>query len=195
MKLIVQVAVGYMYKVLKNDQRIFKFNSEFKAIRHGDFFNFLEQVGKEVDYIVVYKHGNINTETSIKESDFDAARLIKIGASLKQFYFDCKKEYGEIRDLDLTDELFEKAALFELSLRMHLNNKRLTRERMRFEEVINNTQTMMNLTTDETETLHKGRNFINWIKRPQKLKSTWSNAISDFEKAYSILESKKLTII
>ncbi len=195
MKLIVQVAVGYMYKVLKNNLRISMFSKEFAAIRHGDFFGFLEMIGKEIDYIVVYKNGNFNTETSIKESDFDAARLIKIGASLKQFYFDCKKEYGEIKDLDLTDEVFEKAALFELSLRMHLNNKRLTRERITLEKVINNTQTLMNLTDDETELFHKGRQFINWIKRPQKLKSTWNNANSDFKEAFALLGSKELTIL
>ena len=77
---------------------------------------------------------------------------------------------------------------------MHLNNKRLRKNRITLEYVINGVSELKNLTDLETEMLHKGRKFLNFIKRPEKLKSDWHTVASDLDKAYSLLVNKKLTI-
>ncbi|MBZ9651594.1 hypothetical protein [Psychroflexus montanilacus] len=194
MKLIIQSVVGYMYKVLKNELDTSDFKSEFSAIRHGDYYDFITSIGKEIDFIVVYNKGRIEKETNIKENDIDYVGLIKSGESLREFYKKCYFKFGEINDSDLSDIYFEKAALYELSLRMQLNNKRLTKNRVTLENVINRISELKKLTDLETTMLHKGRKFLNFIKRPEKLKSDWNTVSSDFDKAYSILVSKKLTI-
>ncbi|MDA0177373.1 hypothetical protein OOZ35_07720 [Mesoflavibacter profundi] len=194
MKLIIQVVVGYMYKVLKNKLDTSDFKFEFAAIRHGDYYDFITSIGKEIDFIVVYNKGQIEKETNIKESDIDYVGLVKSGESLREFYKKCYLKFGEINDCNLSDSYFEKAALYELSLRMHLNNKRLTKNRITLENVINRISELKNLTNQETEILHKGRKFLNFIKRPEKLKSDWNTVTSDFDEAYSLIENKKLTI-
>ena len=194
MKLIIQVVIGYMYKVLKNQLDTSDFRSEFSAIRHGDYYDFINSIGKEIDFIVVYNKGQIEKETSVKEDDIDYVGLVKSGESLREFYKKCYSKFGEINDSDLSGIYFEKAALYELSLRMHLNNKRLTKKRITLENVINGISELKKLTDPETETLHKGRKFLNFIKRPEKLKSDWNTVSSDFDEAYSLLVNKKLTI-
>lgn len=194
MKLIIQVVVGYMYKVLKNKLDTSDFKFEFTAIRHGDYYDFITSIGKEIDFIVVYNKGQIEKETNIKENDIDYVGLVKSGESLREFYKKCCLKFGEINDSDLSNNYFEKAALYELSLRMHLNNKRLTKNRITLENVINGISELKNLTDQETEMLHKGRKFLNFIKRPEKLKSDWNTVAFDFDKAYSLIENKKLTI-
>ena len=183
-----------MYKVLKNKLDTSDFKFEFAAIRHGDYYDFITSIGKEIDFIVVYNKGQIEKETNIKESDIDYVGLVKSGESLREFYKKCYLKFGEINDSDLSDNYFEKAALYELSLRMHLNNKRLTKNRITLENVINGISELQNLTDQETEILHKGRKFLNFIKRPEKLKSDWNTVTSDFDEAYSLIENKKLTI-
>jgi hypothetical protein len=183
-----------MYKVLKNELDTSDYKSEFSAIRHGDYYDFITSIGKEIDFIVVYNKGEIEKETNIKESDIDFVGLVKSGESLREFYKKCYLKFGEINDSDLSDIYFEKAALYELSLRMYLNNKRLTKNRVTLENVINGISELKNLTDFETEILHKGRQFLNYIKRPEKLKSDWNTVASDFDKAYSLLVNKKLTI-
>jgi hypothetical protein len=195
MKLIVEVVVGYMYKVLKNDLDTTPFRKEFAAIRHGDYFDFLNLVGKQIDFIVTYNRGVISKDTAITREEMDFSSLAKSGDSLLDFYSRCTKEFGTINDSDISDELFEKAALFELSLRMHVKNKRLIKDRLRLEEVINQIQVLNSLTDLETHTLHKARKFINLIKRPKKLKSSWNDVIADFEQANQLITQKGLTIV
>ncbi|WP_092131302.1 hypothetical protein [Bizionia paragorgiae] len=191
---MIQVVVGYMYKVLKNELDISEFKSEFAAIRHGHYYDFIKSIGKHIDFIVVYNNGVIDKETDIKETDIDYVGLLKSGESLKDFYRKCCLKFGDIVDSDLSNDYFEKAALFELSLRMHLNNKRLTKHRVTLENVINEISNLKKLTDLEVETFHKGRQFLNFIKRPKILKSDWNTVASDFDKAYSLLLVKKLTI-
>src|SRR5690606_39134745 len=117
MRTIAQVVIGYMYKVLKNGKDTSKFRSEFAAIRHGDYDEFLNLIGDKIDFIVSYNGGAINNDTNIREDDSDFGRLFKSGESLKTFYKHCYDEFGKIDDKDISDEDFEKLALFELSLR------------------------------------------------------------------------------
>lgn len=52
-------AVGYMLKVLKSNVKIDKFNPEFKMIRHGNYFEFINSVKGEIPHSVVYNKGKI----------------------------------------------------------------------------------------------------------------------------------------
>lgn len=195
MKLIVQVVVGFMYKVQKNKLDTSKFNKEFSAIRHGDYFDFFSNFNKEIDFIVTYTKGTISNNKQINKDELDFISLVKIGESLIEFYNNCLREYGNFKDSDIPDEIFEKASLFELSLRMHLNNNKLIKSRVTLENVINEIRILKDLTDIEVELLHKGRKFLNSIKRPEKMKQTWEEGIFDFSKAYEVLEKRKIKII
>ncbi len=194
-KLLIEVIIGYMYKVLKNKLDTSCFKNEFAAIRYGDYFDFNISKTKQIDYIVVYNMGVIDKTTNIKRDDSDYIGLVKSSESLKEFYKKCYSKFGEITDSDLQDVYFEKATIFELSLRMNLNNKRKVKDRITLETVINEISIIENLNNLEIEILHKGRRFLNYLKRPEKLKSNWAIVSSEFENAFSLLKEKKLTII
>lgn len=195
MRSTVQVAIGYLYKVLKNGKDTSKFKEEFAAIRHGDYETFLDLIGDKIHFIVSYNTGAINTDVNIREDDPDFARLIKSGSSLNSFLKKCFHEFGKIHDDHLTEADFERIALFELSLRMHRNNNAPREERIRLENVINHIQRIKNLTDAETAQLHKGRKFLNKIKRPEKMLSDWKSELIIFNSAYAILKQKQLTLI
>lgn len=195
MRIIAQVVIGYMYKVLKNEKDISKFKNEFAAIRHGDYSEFLDLIGEEIDFIITYNNGLINCDTSIRKDDSDFGRLFKSGESLKTFLRKCTKEFGNIIDEHLNDDTFEKLALFELSLRMHRNNNASRTKRITFENVINELKEIKKLSDQEIETLHNGRKFLNNVKRPKKMKATWEAGEKEFIDAYRIIESHKMTII
>lgn len=195
MRIIAQVVIGYMYKVMKNEKDISKFNNEFAAIRHGDYSEFLDLIGEEIDFIVTYNNGSINSDTNIREDDSDFGRLFKSGESLKTFLRKCTREFGNINDEHIKDETFEKLALFELSLRMHRNNNASRKERITLENVINELKEIKKISDQETETLHNGRKFLNSVKRPNKMKAAWEAGEQEFFEAYRIIESRKLTII
>jgi hypothetical protein len=123
MKLIAQVVIGYMYKVLKSGRSVTYHKIEFAAIRHGDYMFFLNLIGRPIDAITTYSAGNISNDVDILAVDCDFVRLIKSCDSLRLFYHQCIKTYGHIADRDLPDSVFEDLAIFELSLRMHRNNR------------------------------------------------------------------------
>lgn len=195
MKMIAQIVIGYMYKVLKNGKNILKFQEEFAAIRHGDYSNFLKLIGKEIDFIVTYNGGSINTDTSIRDDDCDFGRLFKSGKSLKIFFKKCYLEFGKIEDQDINNQAYEKLALFELSLRMHRNNNASRVGRITLENVINELQEIKNLSDSECLSLHKARQFLNKVKHPEKMKSNWEKGLDEFQKGYSVIESNNMTII
>ena len=60
--LIIEPTVGYMLKVIKSGKKITKFKSEFAAIRHGNYFDFLNLVKGPIPFLVTYNAGKITTE-------------------------------------------------------------------------------------------------------------------------------------
>jgi hypothetical protein len=80
-------------------------------------------------------------------------------------------------------------------MRIHRNNNAPREERIRLENVINHLKEIKDLSESETEVLHNGRRFLNLVKRPVKMKTTWSEEISAFNEAYDVLQSRQLTII
>jgi hypothetical protein len=195
MRIIAQVVIEYMYKVLKNERDVSKFRKEFAAIRHGDYGDFIDLIGNEINFIVSYNGGVINTETAIRNDDSDFGRLIKSGESLKAFLRNCLEEFGEIEDSDIGDEIFEQLALFELSLRMHRNNNAPRVGRITLEKVIDELKEIKKLTDSECKSLHKGRRFLNSVKRPEKMETTWAIGITEFSDSFKVLQSKRLIII
>jgi hypothetical protein len=191
MKLLAEIVVGYMYKVQKNQLDTSRHTKEFAAIRHGNYFQFFNQIEKEIDFIVTYESGKIKTDTKVKENEIALIALTKVGECLKDFYQRIFQTYGELKDTGISDEDFQRAAYFELSVRMHSNDKRLPSEEIRLVDVIES----LELTRIEKDTLHQGRKFINYIKRPWKMKNQWSDELDKFNSAFELIKAKKLTII
>ncbi|MFD0933301.1 hypothetical protein ACFQ0R_11895 [Psychroflexus salinarum] len=191
MKLLLEIVVGYMYKVQKNQLDTSKYAKEFAAIRHGNYFQFFNEIEKEVDLIVTYENGQIKTNNKVKKNDVAFIALTKVGECLRDFYQRIFQTYGELKDPDMSDEDFQKAAYFELSIRMHSNDKRLPNEEIKFVDIIER----LELTQSEKDTLHQGRKFINYIKRPWKMKNKWSDELERFNIAFELIKTKKLTII
>ncbi len=180
-----------MYKVQKNKLDTSIFRNEFASIRHGNYFQFFNQIQKEIDFIVTYENGQIKTDTKVEKNDITFVALNKVGECLKDFYQRIFNYYGELKDKDLSDGDFQRAAYFELSIRMHSNEKRLPSEEIKFVDVIES----LELTQNEKNILHQGRKFINYIKRPEKMKGQWKNELNSFNEAFELMETKKLTII
>lgn len=188
-------AVGYMLKVLKSNVKIDKFNLEFKMIRHGNYFEFINSVKGEIPHSVVYSKGKITSDNIARNDDFDFLGLFNANPSLQKFYIDCYNEYGKITDIDIPDSIYGIAALFEISLRMHANNHNLIEPRENLNEVINKLTKFKNLNKDETNKLHQGRRFINMVKHFNNQFPTWNEGIDSMKIAYEIVKEKKLTVI
>ena len=196
MKLIIENVVGYMLKVTKLALPITKYKNEFDAIRHGNYYDFCNLVdGLNIIDIVHYVDGKINTNPSIQIEDCDFVRLFKSGPSLEVFNKKCQLEYGKIVDNDVSDDIYEKAALFEIALRMHANNKKIIKKRDKLIVVIDNLGKHYNLSQPEIDKLHQGRRFINMIKHFKNQFPTWSDGIIAFNEAFEILKKYKFTIV
>ena len=130
-KLIIEPTVGYMLKVLKSGIDITKFESEFAAIRHGNYDKFMDLIMEEKGEAVVYMNGIISNENISQKNHFDFAALVVAAPSLKKFFKDCINEYGSqllASDTDISNQIYGNAALFELSLRMYANNHKIVGE-------------------------------------------------------------------
>lgn len=187
--------VGYMLKVLKANVKIEAYNEEFKMIRHGNYFEFINSVKGEVPHTVVYAKGKVTSDNIAKKDDFDFLGLFNTGPSLKKFHEECFNFYGQINDLEVPNPIYGIAALFEISVRMHANNHNLIKPREKLVDIINILSVFKNLTTDETNKLHQGRRFINMIKHFNNQFDSWEKGINALEAGYKILKDNKLTVI
>jgi hypothetical protein len=193
--LIIEIAVGYMLKVMKSGRTITKFKDEFAAIRHGDYFDFINQINGPLPFMVTYKNGEVYIDDKNNSDDIDFAGLIKAGNSLKFFYEDCIDHYGEIIDIDITDSIYCKLASFEISLRMHANNNRLIMKGEKFEAIIEKIALYCHLTDTERLSLQLGRRFLNMVKHNKRHFPTWTEGIEYFLNAKKVLDIHKLTIL
>ena len=187
--------VGYMLKVLKSNIVIDDFNEEFKMIRHGNYFEFINSIKGEVPFTVVYQKGEITSDNIAREDDFDFLGLFNASPSLQKFYTRCYKRYGEINDTEIHDSIYGISALFEISIRMHSNNHNLIEPREKLIDTINILSEFKNLTTDEIYKLHQGRRFVNMIKHFNNQFPSWEEGIEAMKTAYIVLKERKLTII
>jgi hypothetical protein len=197
MILTIEVSVGYMLKVLKNQQRITEYKNEFNAIKHGDYKTFLSLIDGEIPPMVIYNNGRIKSEENNPNYDFDFEGLVKSGPSLMIFFKKCLLVYGNIEDTDITDSIYYKVVVFEIALRMHANNNNLLDKTKREDliNVISFLSKFKNLTREEEEKLQKARNFTNMIKHFKNQYPSWEIGISYFLDGFSVLEKHKILIV
>jgi len=79
MTLRVEIAVGYMLKVLKDRKKITEYKNEFNAIKHGDYKTFLSLIDGEIPPMVIYNNGRIKSEENNPNYDSDFEGLLKPG--------------------------------------------------------------------------------------------------------------------
>jgi hypothetical protein len=193
--LIIEPTVGYMLKVLKSGMTITHFKNEFGHIRHGNYLDFLNLVQGPIPEMVTYNAGHVTNENTPRKTDCDFGLLLKAGPSLRIFYNNCIKVYGQIVDNDIPDEIYFKVVLFEIGLRMHANNDGLLSERENLIDVINKLCSNRNISQTDIDDLQDGRVFINMIKHFKNQFPSWLDGISAFKKAYEIIEKHEFTII
>jgi hypothetical protein len=134
----------------------------------------------------------------------DFGMLIQSGPSLTKFYKEVKSIYGSIIDTDISDDIYKKLVLFEISLRVHANNNNLIQQyvignketQTKIENVIDKLSKFKNLSVDEIEKLHNGRLFTNYVKHKKSKKfSSYQDGTNHFNDAYDVLINHQLTII
>lgn len=197
MILVVEVAVGYMLKVLKDRKKITEYKNEFNAIKHGDYKTFLSLVGGKIPPMVIYNSGKIRSEENNPNYDFEFEGLVKSGPSLSIFFKKCLLVYGNIEDPDITDSIYHKVVVFEIALRMHANNNNLL-DKTKREDLINVISVLSkfkNLTPEEEEKLQKARVFTNMVKHFKNQYPSWEIGISYFLDGFSVLEKHKILIV
>ena len=197
MILTIEVAVGYMLKVLKNQQRITKYQNEFNAIKHGDYKTFLSLIDGGIPPMVVYNNGRIKYEENNPNYDFEFEGLVKSGPSLSIFFKKCLLVYGNIEDPDITDSIYYKVVVFEIALRMHANNNNLL-DKTKREDLINVISVLSkfkNLSDEEEDNLQKARIFTNMVKHFKNQYPSWEIGISYFLDGFSVLEKHKILIV
>jgi hypothetical protein len=192
---IISIVVGYMLKLLKNNVNITSHLKEFAAIRHGNYDEFIQLVNGEKPFMVMYDNGEIRTDNFNQSNTCDFGMLIQSGPSLIKFYNEVKSIHGNINDTDISNDVYKKLVLFEISLRVHANNNNLIGNKETIENVINKLSTFKNLSTDEIEKLHNGRLFANYIKHKKSKKfSSYQDGINHFNDAYDILVNHQFKV-
>ncbi len=189
------LTVGYMLKVMKAGNQISIFKNEFSAIRHGNYSEFINLINEPIPEMVAYKNGAIEVNPPLRNDDIDVEKILKAGPSLEKFLQLCKNEYGSILDEAVPDLVFYDAAIFELSLRVHANNKKLIGERETLNNIIQIISEYFKIPRTDVLMLHEGRRFLNKIKHSTKYFNSWEKGIYEFKKAKSILEKHELTIL
>lgn len=200
-KLIAQVVIGYMIKVMKLGLDISIHKDIFASIRHGNYDEFIELINTEKPWILAYKDGIItNQENTSQKTHGDFAGLILSGTALKRFYYNISTHYGPLIDTDITDEIYQNVALYELVFRMHANNNNLIDSKEELVNVIKKVSLFKNISDNEIQILQKGREFINDIKHHNKPKykrkfTSWLEGSICFNQAYIITKKYEINII
>ena len=197
MMLTIEVAVGYMLKVLKTNQKLTEFKKEFNAIKHGDYKTFLSLIGGEIPPMVIYNGVTIKSEENNPNYDSDFEGLLKSGTSLLIFLKKCFLVYGNIDDPDITDSIYHKVVVFEIAMRMHANNNYLLDNTKREDliNVISILSKFKNLTDEEEDKLQKARSFTNMVKHFKKQYPSWEDGIIHFLEGFEVLEKYQILIV
>ena len=93
--------------------------------------------------------------------------------------------------------VFEDLVIFELGQRMHAEKDNLSKRGDDLVDVINAIAKSKNMSEQERLILQKGREFLNCVKRPEKLLKkfpNWALGRQVFNEAYEIIKKYELTI-
>ena len=191
---IIGIVVGYILKIMKARKAEYKFKKEFASIRHGNYPKFINLVKGDIPEMVLYDHGDIKVNPKPKVENIDFVGLFMAGPSMKDFYEKCIHEYGVFTDNEISDELFYRIALFEITIRIHANNHEKIKESQTFEEIISKLGHNLNFSNEEIGTLQKGRKLLNAIKHGIKKHQTWCENIAEFEKTQTLMKEKQIVI-
>lgn len=195
-KLIYDVVVGYMLKVIKSGAVITKFKLEFNAIKHGDYVTFISliNIGIPSDIIVLNEGNFVSTEQQLQLKNVDFLSLILAAPSLINFYSKCVQEFGEFIDDDLTNVEFEKLANFKMVLRMHFNNTFVSKNPTPLVKIINLLLTDLGLPADEINIVQRGREFLNMVKGHKPKFVNIQEGLNAFNKALNILDKYEINL-
>ena len=121
--------------------------------------------------------------------------LHTIEPSIRNFFADCYKDYGEHLDADISNITYCRCAAFEIAMRGQKNKERQNRglpfTNVTLEKTIDEVCEYHNISDNEREMLQNGRRFVNMIKG-HKAHTSWKDGIVAFEKAWSICSVYKL---
>jgi hypothetical protein len=195
-KLIYNVVVGYMLKVLKSGAKLTKFKKEFNAIRHGDYLEFINLIDAEIPTdITIFRDGKqIQREKQLEIKNADFIFLFLAAPSLTKFFTECYKEFGEIVDNDLKNTDFENLSNFEMVLRLFFNNSFINENRIDLIDVINVLLTEKRVTPEEIEIVQKGRKFLNMVKGHNPKFSSYQDGLNSFSNSLLILEKYNIVL-
>eukprot|EP01093_Parvamoeba_rugata_P017033 TRINITY_DN661_c0_g1_i3.p2 TRINITY_DN661_c0_g1~~TRINITY_DN661_c0_g1_i3.p2 ORF type:complete len:199 (-),score=39.65 TRINITY_DN661_c0_g1_i3:629-1225(-) len=191
---IVGIVVGYMLKVMKARKKELKFKEEFACIRHGNFPKFISLINGSIPKMVIYKDGKIEIDSNPRKDNYDFIGLVMSGPSMKDFYKKCVKEYGTFNDETILDEIYYEVAIYEITIRIHLNKFKTLNENDSFQTIIYNLGQYLNLTNKEVETIQKGRKILNMIKHGKKQNYSWEQSLIDFKTAIELMKKKQITL-
>lgn len=197
MILTIEIVVGYLFKVIKNQKTITEYTNEFNAIKHGDYKTFLSLINGEIPPMVIFNGGTIRSEENNPNYDCDFEGLLKSGPSLLLFLKKCFLIYGNINDSDITDSIYHKIVVFEIAIRMHANNHNLLDKSSRIEliHVIKILSNHLHLTEEEECKLQNARVFTNMVKHFKNQYPSWDEGIKVFLDGFEVLESHQIKII
>ncbi|TLP79209.1 hypothetical protein [Maribacter sp. ACAM166] len=193
--LIIAKTVGYMLKAMKLKEDTSLFRKEFASIRHGNYFEFTELIKGEIPTVVVYNKGDVQVNNKLTRDEIDFVGLIKSGPCMLKFHENCLCQFGKLVDNDISDEIYEMVALFEISLRMHANNNNLINYQEDLIDVIFKLSKSKKLPNNLVKKLQNGSRFLNMIKHPKNQFPSWNDGIIAFNEAYFFCLKHSLTII
>lgn len=195
MTLWIGLAVGYMLKVLRSRQKLTIFAAEFKAIRHGNYPQFIQLVKGEVPPNVVFKDGVVRQNALIEEDDHDFLGLFLAGPALEKFYKECSAVYGSLEDDNIPDFVYYNAALLEVSLRVTAFNDPEFKERMDLIDIISIVGTMKKLTEEQVSALQSGRKFVNFLKHNKPKFESIEEGMNILHKAIIICNDNDIVVM
>ncbi|MFO0436578.1 MAG: hypothetical protein ACK5ZT_15150 [Sphingobacteriaceae bacterium] len=187
----IEIAIGYMLKVMRAKIDFSKHDKEFKAIRHGRYDDFIDLIGADKPFMVVYNEGVVKTDNISQEQDGDFAGLLSAGPSLVNFCNDCFATYGKVVDEMIPDFVYYHMVMFELGLRMHARNAGLVDKWAELKIVIEALADHKELKDHEKSILHQGRRFVNKVKHGKKI---LLHHFEGFKQACILLQEKELIV-
>lgn len=191
--LLISACGGYLLKLAKNGYDMSNFKNEFDALRHGNYDKFFDLMKVPEAFMLEMGDNGIirTTGFSQKNGDGDFVMIIKIAPGIKTLYQKFHSMYGDVHDVDISDETYRLSFVFETSLRMHAKIDSWTK----LVDIIDEISKLNNLSSTDTMKLHDGRKFLNKIKHENKRKKyDYNKGSNNIRDAYSVLYNNKLII-